>query len=223
MRNLHPWDLTPPEAMAMQDRLRAELVLQWDGRAVASVAGVDVSVKTGAAHCAIVVFSYPALEPLEAVTADAPLVFPYVPGLLTYREGPAVLAAWERLRRLPDLVMFDGHATAHPRGIGLGAEMGLWLERPSIGVAKSRFIGRHAEPGPRRGATTPLYADDDPSRVIGTVVRTRDRTKPVYVSPGHLIDLVHAVEFTLACCTRYRLPEPTRWAHRVAGGEELKT
>lgn len=218
---LHAWRLEPEEAARVQAALRQRLVLTWDGRAVTTVSGVDVSIAAEAARCAIVVLRFPDLTPLEAVTAEAPLVFPYIPGLLAFREGPAVLAAWERLKVKPDLLMFDGQGIAHPRGIGIASQMGLWLERPTIGVAKSRLYGRHANPGPQRGNRANLLDERDPTRVIGAVLRTRQGTNPLYISPGHLIDLEHAVEFTLACCAGYRLPEPTRWAHRVAGGERL--
>lgn len=202
----------------MQIELRARLILTWDERPIHTIAGVDVGLAAETARCAIVVFRFPELTFLEAVTADAPLVFPYIPGLLAFREGPAVLAAWEKLETKPDLVMFDGQGIAHPRGIGIAAQMGLWLERPSIGAAKSRLYGRHIPPGPKRGASAPLL--DEEGRVIGAALRTKDNVKPLYVSPGHLIDVPHAVEFTLACHGGYRLPEPTRWAHRVAAGEK---
>jgi len=216
---LHDWDLTPEEAALVQTELRQRLVLTWDGRPVTSIAGVDVSIKTETARAAIVVLRYPELTPLEAAVADAPLVFPYIPGLLSFREGPAVLAAWSKLQNQPDLLMFDGQGIAHPRGIGIASQMGLWLERPTIGVAKSRLYGRHAEVGVPRGARADLL--DKAGNVIGAVLRTRAKTNPLYISPGHLIDVKHAVEFVLACNTRYRLPEPTRWAHNVAGGEKL--
>jgi deoxyribonuclease V len=146
-------------------------------------------------------------------------VFPYIPGLLAFREGPAVLTAWEILLNKPDLIMFDGQGIAHPRGIGIASHMGLWLERPTIGVAKSRLYGRHAEVGPKLSDRADLL--DRADNIIGTVVRTRERTNPLYISPGHLIDVKHAAEFVLACNGGYRLPEPTRWAHKVAGGEKL--
>lgn len=126
-KNLHAWDLTPAEAMEVQQSLRARLSLAWVEREVNTVAGVDIALADGRARAAVVVLSYPGLEPLEAVTAEVPLVFPYIPGLLAFREGPAVLAAWEKLRREPDLVMFDGQGIAHPRGVGIAAHMGLWL------------------------------------------------------------------------------------------------
>ncbi len=205
--------------MGVQKEMREHLLLKWDGRPVSSIGGVDVSVKTEAARAAIVVIRYPELTPVEAVTADAPLVFPYVPGLLAFREGPAVLAAWEMLQHKPDLLMFDGQGIAHPRGIGIASHMGIWLGRPTIGVAKSRLYGRHAEVGPRYGDHADLF--DKSGDIIGTVLRSKERTNPLYISPGHLMDVRHATDLVLACLAGYRLPEPTRWAHKVAGGEKL--
>ncbi len=219
--DLHPWTLQPDEAIKIQAALRDKLVLTWDGRAVSTIGGVDMSLAENKAHAAIVVLRFPGLAPLEGVTADAPLVFPYIPGLLAFREGPAVLAAWDKLQRRPDLVMFDGQGIAHPRGLGIAAQMGLWLERPTIGVAKSRLYGHHAEPGPKRGDSVELYDERDPNRVIGAVLRTRDGGNPLYISPGHLIDLPHALDFVLKCLAGYRLPETTRWAHKFAAGEKL--
>jgi len=216
-RPLHSWTLSPSEAIEVQGMLRARLRLVWDDRPVETVAGIDVSVRRGRSRAAIVVLRYPDLAPVESATAESPVSFPYVPGLLSFREGPAILAAWTKLRTLPDVLIFDGQGIAHPRGIGLAAHLGLWLERPSIGVAKSRLYGEYAEPGPSRGEGSPLYDERDPDRVIGFVLRTRAAVRPVFVSPGHRIDLPRAVEFTLRTCSRYRLPEPTRWAHRVAG------
>ncbi|HXQ35296.1 MAG TPA: deoxyribonuclease V [Anaerolineales bacterium] len=217
--NLHSWDISPEEAARIQTNLRKRLVLHWDDRSVTTIGGVDISIKTETTHAAIVVISYPELTPLEAVTADTPLVFPYIPGLLAFREGPAVLAAWEKLQNKPDLLMFDGQGIAHPRGIGIASQMGLWLERPTIGVAKSRLYGRHAEVGPKRGDQAALLDND--GNMIGTVLRSREKSNPLYISPGHLIDVKHAIEFVLACIAGYRLPEPTRWAHKVAAGEKL--
>lgn len=216
---LHSWDLSPEEAARVQTELRTRLVLTWDNRPVTAIGGVDVSIKTESTRAAIVVLRYPDLTPLEAVLADTPLIFPYIPGLLAFREGPAVLAAWAKLQNKADLLMFDGQGIAHPRGIGIASQMGLWLERPTIGVAKSRLYGRHAEVGPRPGDRADLL--DKQGNIIGTVLRTRERTNPLYISPGHLIDVATATEFVLACSKGYRLPEPTRWAHKVAGGEKL--
>ena len=216
---LHDWNLSPQEAARVQGELRERLILHWDGRDISTVGGVDVSIQPEMTRAAIVVLTYPELKPVEAALADAPLVFPYIPGLLSFREGPAVLLAWSKLQNKPDLLMFDGQGIAHPRGIGIASQMGLWLERPTIGVAKSRLTGRHAEVGPQRGDRAELVGKD--GIVIGTVLRTRERTNPLYVSPGHLMDVEHATQFVLNCLSGYRLPEPTRWAHKVAGGEKL--
>jgi deoxyribonuclease V len=220
MKPLHAWELSPEEAVRVQSELRERLDLTWDNeRLVTTIGGVDVGLSDESARCAIVLIRFPELTPVEGVTAEVPLVFPYIPGLLAFREGPAVLAAWDKLKAKPDLIMFDGQGIAHPRGIGIASQMGLWLERPSIGVAKSRLYGRHGQVGPRRGDRAELL--DSRGNVIGAVLRTREGTNPLFISPGHLIDVEHATEFALACCTGYRLPEPTRWAHKVAGGEKL--
>lgn len=219
--NLHSWTLEPKEAAKIQTELRDQLVLEWDGRPVHTVGGVDVSLPGDEARAAIVVLRFPELTPIEGVTASTPLAFPYIPGLLAFREGPAVLAAWEQLQIKPDLLLFDGQGIAHPRGMGIASLMGLWLERPTIGVAKSRLYGRHGEVGLNKGETAELYDQRDSQRIIGAVVRSRDNVNPLYVSPGHLMDVPHAVEFVLQCVTRYRLPEPTRWAHKAAAGEKL--
>jgi deoxyribonuclease V len=220
-RNLHSWDVEPRQAMEIQAKLRDRILEMWEGRPVSTVAGVDVGFKGDRARAAIVVLHFPELTPLEAVTAELPVSFPYIPGLLAFREGPAVLAAWNRLRVKPDLIQFDAQGIAHPRGIGLASHMGLWFERPSIGVAKSRLYGHHTTPGVHRGDCAQLKDEQDPTRVVGMVLRTRTEVKPVYVSVGHLIDLDHAVDFVLRCCTQYRLPETTRWAHKVASGEKF--
>ncbi len=218
---LHAWTLDPNEAVRVQASLRERLVLSWQGQAVSTLGGVDVGLGEKTARAAIVVLRYPDLVPIEGVTAEVPLVFPYVPGLLAFREGPAILAAWDKLQLKPDLILFDGQGIAHPRGIGIASQMGLWLERPTIGVAKSRLYGHHATPGSQRGEWAELRDERDPKRIIGAVLRTREGANPLYISPGHLIDLPTSIEFVLRCCTKYRLPEPTRWAHRVADGERL--
>lgn len=216
---LHNWNLTPEEAVHVQGEMRDRIVLRWDDRPVSSIGGVDVSIKGEFTRAAIVVLRYPELTPVETAVEDAPLVFPYIPGLLAFREGPAVLAAWSQLQNKPDLLMFDGQGIAHPRSLGIASHMGLWLERPTIGVAKSRLYGLHTEVGPHRGDRVDLL--DRNSNVIGTVLRTREKTNVLYISPGHLIDVEHATQFVLNCVAGFRLPEPTRWAHKVAGGEKL--
>jgi deoxyribonuclease V len=214
----HTWDVTPSQALAIQQRLRCHVRQEWDviDAKVQRVAGIDVGIKKGVARAAVVVLSYPALEPLDVALAEAPVSFPYVPGLLTFREGPVVLTALARLQVEPDLLIFDGQGVAHPRRLGIAAHIGVLLNRPSIGCAKSRLWGKHREPGPEKGDYA-LLQDGD--QVIGAVLRTRSRVKPVYVSVGHRIDLKRAIEYILGCCTRFRLPETTRLAHRAAGGQ----
>ena len=161
---------------------------------------------------------YPGLVPVERVLVERPVAFPYVPGLLSFREVPALLEALDRLHARPDLILCDGHGYAHPRRFGLACHLGLWLDVPAIGVAKSRLTGRHEEPGPAKGDLAWLRAGSGarPSERIGAVLRTRERVKPVYVSAGHRVSLRTAVALTLACTARYRLPEPTRLADKLS-------
>ncbi|NPV67973.1 MAG: deoxyribonuclease V [Anaerolineae bacterium] len=215
--NLHPWNLNPDDAVTLQIALASRLRTQA-GPALAdirTVAGVDVSVRDEVSRAAIVVLRFPALTILEVSQAQAPTPFPYIPGLLSFREGQVILAAYERLTVTPDILIFDGQGQAHPRRLGIAAHIGLWLERPTVGCAKSRLTGFHREPGQKRGDFVPLL--NTQREVIGAVLRTRTRVKPVYVSPGHLCDLHSAVQIVLACTTRYRLPEPIRAAHAAAG------
>ena len=218
---LHEWTLDPGAAIALQTHLREQVRLEWDGRPVQRMAGIDMSLTDNKAHAAIVVFSFPDLKPIEGVTADEPLIFPYISGLLSFREGPAILAAWRKLAQPPDVVMIDGMGIAHPRGLGIAAHMGLWLQRPTIGVGKSRLYGRHAEVPLEPGSQVDLIDPRQDNRVIGAVLRTRPRANPLYISPGHLIDVPTAVDFVRRCLRGYRLPEPTRWAHKFAAGEAL--
>jgi deoxyribonuclease V len=214
----HRWDVSPAEAIAIQRELRDWVSIVPLDRPPQVIAGVDVSVKGGHARAAVVLLSYPDLAPFQAAMAERPVSFPYVPGLLAFREGPVVLAALARLDGRPDVVMFDAQGLAHPRRVGLATHLGVLLDVPAVGCAKSRLCGKHEEPGEKKGCWTPLVDGDE---VIGAVVRTRDRVRPVFVSIGHRVDLESSVSLVLACAARYRLPEPTRWAHRVAGGESL--
>jgi deoxyribonuclease V len=216
----HSWDLTPGEARDLQRQLRSRVrVAPSDGQ-LRWVAGVDVSVKEDRARAAAVVLSFPGLEPVEAAVHELPVSFPYVPGLLAFREGPAVLAALAKLETEPDILIFDAQGLAHPRRMGLATHLGVILDLPSIGCAKSRLCGDHSEPGVRKGSWVPLVDGDE---TVGVVLRTRDRVKPVFVSVGHRIDLEEATQTVLACCTKYRLPEPIRWAHKIAGGGVVRS
>jgi deoxyribonuclease V len=212
----HRWDVTVDEAIAIQQRLRAEISQAELDEPIAldqihTVAGIDVSYRE-IGRAAIAVFSFPDLALVEQVTATSEVTFPYIPGLLTFREGPVALEAFERLRTQPDLLIFDGQGYAHPRRLGLARHMGAYLNWPSIGCAKSRLTGRYDEPGPEPGAWSPLMAGDEE---IGRVVRTKARVKPVFVSVGYRIMLPLAVEVVLRCTRGYRLPEPTRIADRL--------
>ena len=221
MKPLHDWTIDPVEAALVQMKLRERLIAIWDNRPVEAIGGVDIGLGERTARAAVVVLSYPELAPIEAVTAEVLLTFPYIPGLLAFREGPALLAAWKLLRHKPDLLMFDGQGIAHPRGMGIAAHMGLWLDLPTIGVAKSRLYGKFTPPGSQPGDETALLDPKDSERVIGAVLRPKKNTNPLFISPGHRIDVAHAVAFVRGCLRGYRLPEPTRWAHKVAGGESL--
>ncbi len=212
----HAWDLTPAEAVALQRRLRSEIVADRpiDLAAVRLVAGVDVSVKNERSRAAVVVVTFPGFLLVETAVAERPTPFPYIPGLLSFREGPVLEEAFGRLRAEPDVFLFDGMGTAHPRRIGIASHMGLWLQRPTIGVGKTRLVGVNAPLPEEKGAHVPLI---DRGETIGAVVRTRTAKHPLFISPGHLADIPSAVELVLACSPKYRLPEPIRLAHRTAG------
>lgn len=212
----HSWDLTPKEAVALQQELRAEVAPDrpFDFSELSLVAGVDVSVKDDVSQAAVVVATFPDFRPVETALARRPTPFPYVPGLLSFREGPVLEEAFGKLVSEPDLFLFDGNGIAHPRRIGIASHMGLWLGRPTVGCAKSRLTGRHEAVPPEKGGWAPLLDKDE---AIGAAVRTRTGTNPVFVSPGHLIDLPGAIELVLRCSPKYRIPEPIRLAHRAAG------
>ncbi|MBK6631297.1 MAG: deoxyribonuclease V [Betaproteobacteria bacterium] len=211
----HPWDITPREAMALQSRLAEKIVCRDDFGPIGRVAGVDVGFENGGrtTRAAVAVLAFPSLQLETAAIARQPTRFPYVPGLLSFREAPAVLAAMEQLDTPPDLLLCDGQGIAHPRRLGIASHLGLLLDIPSIGVAKTRLVGTHREVPDKRGAWVPLK---DGKETIGAVLRTRLGVKPLYISPGHRICLESAIDWVMACLTRYRLPETTRWAHRLA-------
>jgi deoxyribonuclease V len=214
----HPWDVSPAQAREIQCQLCERVLVEPLDHRPEIIAGVDVSVRGKQTRAAVVLLSYPGLVPLQAATAEMPVPFPYVPGLLAFREGPVALAALEQLRDQPDVLMFDAQGQAHPRRMGLATHLGVLLDMPAVGCAKSRLCGAYTEPSKQKGSWTTLTDGDE---IIGAVVRTRDNVRPVFVSTGHRIDLKTAVALVLGCATKYRLPEPTRWAHRVAGGESL--
>lgn len=217
----HSWQVTTAEAKAIQLELASQVKRVGVITDPRYIAGVDISVnrfsKTGTG--AVVVLSYPGLQVVEAQVVTDRIAFPYVPGLLSYREAPLILAAFEKIKIKPDIVMVDGQGIAHPRRFGIASHLGLILGIPTIGCAKSRLCGEHEIPGTQTGSFAELK---DNGEVIGAVLRTRENVKPLYISIGHLIDLPAAIKWVLACCRGYRLPEPTRLAHQAAGGN-LKT
>jgi deoxyribonuclease V len=198
--------------VAVQERLRARLRLEPPRRPIRLVAGADVaySRQTHRMHAAVVVLDLPSLDVVDTAGASLLARFPYIPGLFAFRELPALIAAFERLETTPDALVFDGHGIAHPRGFGLACHAGILFERPSIGCAKSILVGAHAPLGRPRGWCSDLLFE---GRTVGAAVRTRDGVQPVYVSPGHRIDLESAIDLVLATSTRFRLPEPVRLAH----------
>jgi deoxyribonuclease V len=212
------WPRTLAEARAVQEALRGRVLARDAFDRPECVAGVDVGFERDGrlARAAVVVLDFPALTVREQAVARTPVGFPYVPGYLSFREVPALLAALARLRRPPDLILCDGQGYAHPRRFGLACHLGVLLDIPTIGVAKSRLIGTpRGRLAAAKGSRVPLMDGDE---VIGTVLRTRAGVKPLYVSIGHRVSLASAVALVLACCPRYRLPETTRRAHRLASG-----
>lgn len=211
----HPWDISPKEAIRLQKQLAALVDLSDDVGQVATVAGIDVGIKHDVARAAVVVMTFPQLQIVERGLAERPVTFPYVPGLLSFRELPVILEALARLESTPELLICDSQGYAHPRRMGLATHLGILLDHPTIGCAKSRLCGTYREPEEERGSYTWLY---DGEERIGAVVRTRTRVRPVFVSVGHRVHLESAIDLILRCGGGYRLPEPTRWAHRFASG-----
>ena len=211
-RHLHPWTMDYRAAVAVQERLRERIVLAPPPARPRLVAGADVSYDRGDDRffAAVVVFSLRPWAIVEESVSTGRVGFPYIPGLLSFREAPVLLRAFRRLRKDPDLVIFDGQGIAHPRGLGVASHLGLILDIPSIGCAKSRLVGSYTEPGKEAGSRSPLKLN---GRRIGTVLRTRSGVKPVFVSPGHRMNIGGASRWVLKCCRGYRLPEPTRAAH----------
>lgn len=218
---LHDWDVDTDRAREIQTRLRERLELAAPGDFSARrVAGADMSIGHGESrgHAAFSVLSLPELELAEEATASVRVDFPYVPGYLSFRELPALASAWRELEIRPDAVLFDGQGLAHPRRMGLACHGGLLFDVPSVGCAKSLLVGEHPPLAPEKGATAPIFVEQDGDREqVGAAVRTRTDVRPVYVSPGHRMDLETAVELVLSVSPRYRVPEPIRHADRRVG------
>jgi deoxyribonuclease V len=215
----HEWNVSPTEARNIQRELapRVSLINTINPKEIRRVAGVDngyVKLADGmVAFAAVVIMDFPSLEVTETIIADRPVTFPYVPGLLTFREAPAILAALEQLGLEPDVLLFDGHGYAHPRRFGIASHMGVILDRPSIGFAKSRLVGTYDEPADEFGATTTLK---DKGELIGAVLRSFPGHSPLFISPGHKVSIASATQIALACCTGTSLmPAPTQEAHNA--------
>jgi deoxyribonuclease V len=211
------WPAMAQDAIALQRAQRERVVRRDDFGAIRFVAGLDVGFEHAntVARAAVAVLSFPDLRMADQAVARRPVRFPYIPGLLSFREVPVLFDALEKLGQLPDLLLCDGQGLAHPRRFGLACHLGVQTGIPSIGVAKSLLIGTHAPLPAKRGAWQPLM---DKGEVVGAALRTRDGVAPVYVSIGHRVSLETAIHYTLACAPRYRLPETTRAAHRLASG-----
>jgi len=217
LKHEHPWQVTPGEAIAIQERLRGLVVCEGSLAGVRRVAGLDVGFRGGMARAAVVVVSYPDLEVQAQAVAERPVEFPYVPGLLTFREGPAALEALDRLASPWDVLLCDGQGIAHPRRLGLASHLGVLLDRPSVGCAKSRLVGSYGGLGEEPGSWAELV---DRGEVVGAALRTRSGAKPVFVSVGHRAGLADAIALVLGCTRGRRLPEPARLAHQRSSGEK---
>lgn len=214
---MHRWDLTPQQAIALQQELRLRVVTQDRFGPIGTVAGVDVGFEQQGrvTRAAVAVLAFPSLQLVASAVARQPTRLPYIPGLLSFREVPAVLEALQGLESLPDMLFCDGQGYAHPRRFGIACHLGLLTDIPSIGIGKRRLIGTHQEVGTDRGERQYLYHQNE---IVGVVLRNRAGVKPVYVSSGHRVGLDTAVQWVEAATTRYRLPEPIRQAHRLASG-----
>ncbi len=214
-QSLHDWtDITPAQAVAIQQELRSQIRIEPLTKPIRTIAGCDISFNKfeETVYAGIVVLDIDTLETIEEVGVISTATFPYIPGLLSFREIPSLLAAWQKLRTEPDVVMFDGHGIAHPRRIGIASHGGLFLNRPSFGCGKSVLVGKFDEPAPERGSWSPMIHRQE---IIGAALRTKNKVNPVYVSPGHLIDLPTAIDLTLRTNGGYRIPEPTRRVHNL--------
>jgi len=214
MKSLHSWNVSIEEAIQIQEDLRKHIILEKTTE-VRAVGGADVAYSKDRNFLfgAIAILSFPELEPLETTTAHGEVRFPYIPGLFAFREGPVLLKAFEKLKIKPDVMIFDGQGIAHPRGIGLAAHIGLWLDLPSIGCTKTPLLNDFLWPGPSKGSYESIRRE---GKEVGVVLRTKDRVKPIFISPGHRIDLQTSIQIILATCPRFRIPEPLRRAHHAS-------
>ncbi len=215
-QDLHSWDVTTDEARQLQNELHKQIIQSDRFEQIRTIAGVDIGLSKDIAFASVVVLSYPDLQIVDGVVAKSRVNFPYIPGYLSFREIPPLLVAFARLQTEPDLVIVDGQGIAHPRRFGLACHLGLVLDKPTIGCAKSRLCGEYIEPDKNKGSYTHILDNDE---IIGVALRTRTNVNVVYVSVGHRITLDSARMITMSCCPKYRLPETTRYAHKAASGK----
>jgi deoxyribonuclease V len=210
-KKLHAWEVSARQAIAIQNSLAAKTInKRLNVKKVTTIAGVDVSFRHNLCCGAVCVFSYPGLKLIEEKTAISAVNFPYIPTLLTFREGPAVLKCFTKINNTPDVVLFDGQGIAHPRKMGLATHLGIWLTLPAVGCAKTPLYGTFSMPAAKKGSYSLIRQNE---KTIGAVLRTRDRIKPIFVSPGHMIGLTEAIQLVLGSSLKYRIPEPLRAAH----------
>ncbi len=222
IHHLHDWNVSPREAIRIQSELRARVILENSFKEIKLIAGCDLALDTASneAYGGVIVYTWPELREVERHSVCRKIKFPYIPGLLSFREAPTLLDCLAQLETEPDLIIFDGQGIAHPRGVGIATHMGLLLDKPTIGCAKSRLYGSYKEPGEKAGSRSSLVSEQ--GKVLGAVVRTRDRVRPIFVSPGHKIDTQTSIKIILQCVDGYRIPKPTREADHFVESSKQK-
>jgi len=214
MKKLHSWNVSVEEAIQIQEALKDQIILKKPFSKVRTIGGGDVAYSKNENRLfgAIVVLSFPDMEILDMATADGKIPFPYIPNLLSFREGPILIKTFQKLKIKADVMIYDGQGIAHPRGMGLASHMGLWFDLPSIGCAKTPLLSEFIPPGPSKGNFQLIQRE---GKEVGAVLRTKDNVKPLFISPGHRIDLLTSIQVVLTTCQRYRIPEPLRRAHHA--------
>jgi deoxyribonuclease V len=215
MKPLHSWNVSVEEAIRIQEVLKERIILTKTFSKVKTIGGGDVAYSEDGNLLvgSIVVLSFTNMEILDAATADGKIPFPYIPTLLSFREGPILIKTFQRLKIKPDVMIYDGQGVAHPRRMGLASQMGLWFDLPSIGCAKTPLLNEFISPGLLKGSFEWIRREGEK---VGAVLRTKEKIKPLFVSPGHLIDLSTSIQLILESCRGYRIPEPLRKAHQLA-------
>ena len=215
MQPLHSWDVSAKEAIRIQEVLKDQIVLKRNFSKISTIGGGDIAYSRNGDRLfgAIAVLSFPDMEVLDMASADGKITFPYIPGLLSFREGPILIKTFRRLKVRPDVIIFDGQGTAHPRRMGLTSHMGLWLDLPSMGCAKTPLLKEFINPGPTKGSFEWIRQE---GKKVGAVLRTKENVKPLFVSPGHRIDLMTSIQLIFESCRGFRIPEPLRKTHQAS-------